>query len=223
MGNGIGKIIAFLVVVIVSPLVVHPEVPDTAAGELPTIALAADTTAWEIPTTAPTTPTQTQHTQSVETAPQSVEPTTESVLSDYSRGFVHYRVNGVTPPYEWEWFLFCKLEQFGIGWYYPTAVCQIYQESNWNQYSTNGRDHGICQQKGIYWDGRAAQAGIPGADIWDVEAQIHVYAWQMSQYLAEAGGDVNRALSMYYLGYDGWSDEYIGHVMRWVDYLEVVP
>lgn len=143
--------------------------------------------------------------------------------SVWQNSFRHYRVNGVLPPYEWQWYLYGKLADRGLEWWYPYAVCQIYQESNWGQYSTNGQDHGLTQQKGIYWDGRASAAGIPGADIWDPYAQMHVYVWMMAQYLAAAGGDTGRALSMYYLGYDGWAGEYVGHVMRWMNYLEVVP
>lgn len=169
--------------------------------------------------------TQTQHTQSVEsvgTAPPAIVPTTESVLNDYSRGFKRYKVNGILPPYEWQWYLYGKLADRGLEWWYPYAVAQIYQESNWNQYSTNGRDHGLCQFKGVYWDGWASAAGMPGADIWDVYAQLTVYAWMMGNNLAAAGGNVGQALSIYYLGYAGWSDEYVGHVMQWMDYLEVV-
>lgn len=175
----------------------------------PTTAMVETTTAWVPPIT--------------ETVPPVTVPTTENVLSDYSRGFKRYRVNGVLPPYEWQWYLYGKLADRGLEWFYPTAVCQIYQESNWNQWSDNGRDFGLCQQKGIYWDSRAAAAGIPGADIWDVYAQLTVYAWMMGNNLEAAGGNVGQALSIYYLGYAGWSDEYVGHVMRWMDYLEVVP
>ena len=208
MACGIAKmvVVAVLVADLISPRVA--------------IKLPEPTTAAVIETT------QTQHTQSVgsvETVPPVTVPTTESVSSDYSMGFVHYRVGECVPPYEWEWYLYGQLADRGIAWYYPTAVCQIYQESNWNQYSTNGRDHGLCQQKGIYWQSRAASAGIPGADIWDVHAQIHVYVWMMASYLQAAGGNVGRALSMYYLGTDGWSDTYVGWVIKWLDYLEVVP
>lgn len=174
----------------------------------PTTAGVEITTAWVPPIT--------------ETAPPATVPTTESVFSDYSRGFVHYRVGECVPPYEWEWYLYGKLSDRGLEWFYPYAVCQIYQESNWNQYSTNGRDHGLCQQKGIYWADRAAAAGIPGADIWDVYAQLTVYVWMMGNNLAAAGGNVGQALSIYYLGYAGWSDEYVGHVTKWLDYLEEV-
>lgn len=155
-----------------------------------------------------------------------VETTTawvpEETAPQWQNSFRRYRVNGVLPPYEWQWYLYGKLADRGMEWFYPTAVCQIYQESNWNQYSTNGKDHGLCQFKGIYWDGWASAAGIPGADIWDVYAQLTVYVWMMGNNLSAAGGNVGQALSLYYLGYAGWSDEYVGHVMRWIDYLEVV-
>lgn len=164
---------------------------------------------------ATTEPTQIQHTQSVERP-------TESVRNDYSRGFVHYSISGNVPAYEWEWYLYCKLADRGLEWFYPYAICQIWQESRWNAASTNGRDHGLTQQRGIYWDSRAAQAGIPGADIWDPYAQIHVYVWQMEQYLAAANYSVDGALSIYFLGYAGYAGEYVGHVMAWMDYLEVV-
>lgn len=151
-----------------------------------------------------------------ETAPPQTAP-------QWQDSFRRYRVNGVLPPYEWQWYLYGKLADRGMEWFYPTAVCQIYQESNWNQWSTNGRDHGLTQQKGIYWPERSAQAGIPGADIWDVYAQLTVYVWMMGNNLVAAGGNVGQALSLYYLGYAGWSDEYVGHVTKWLDYLEVVP
>ena len=168
-------------------------------------------------------PPTVQETTVAEMAPQGVEQTTESVTSDYSRGFRHYRVNGVTPPYEWEWYLYAKLADRGLEWFYPVAVAQIYQESNWNQWANNGRDRGLCQHKAIYWDSRAAQAGIPGADIWSPYAQIHVYVWMMAQYIEAAGWSVEGALSIYFLGHAGYAAEYVGHVMRWLDYLEVVP
>ena len=206
MACGIAKMIVVAVMVadIVAPRAVEIKLPEPT-----TAAVIETTTAWVPPIT--------------ETAPPATVPTTESVSSDYSRGFVHYRVGECVPPYEWEWYLYAKLADRGLEWFYPTAVCQIYQESNWSQWSDNGRDFGLCQQKGIYWDSRAAAAGIPGADIWDPYAQIHVYVWMMASYLQAAGGNVGRALSMYYLGTDGWSDTYVGWVIKWLDYLEVVP
>ena len=163
-----------------------------------------------------------QSIQRVERVIQSVETQPESVSSDYSGGFTHYRINGVTPPVEWQRILYDLLSERGIAWFYPYACAQIYQESNWNQWSDNGKDKGLCQQKAIYWAERAAAAGVPGADIWDVYAQLQVYTWMMGQYLAASEWSVEGALSMYYLGHAGYSAEYVGHVMRWMDYLEVV-
>lgn len=195
MGCGIAKaiVIAVMVADIVAPRAVENKLPE------PTTAVVETTTAWVPEETAP---------------PQTA--------TQWQNSFRRYRVNGVLPPYEWQWYLYGKLADRGLEWWYPYAVCQIYQESNWNQYSTNGKDHGLCQFKGIYWGGWVQAAGIPGADIWDVYAQLTVYAWMMGNNLAAAGGNVGQALSLYYLGYAGWSDEYIGHVMRWIDYLEVV-
>lgn len=220
MACGIAKMIVVAVMVadIVTPRAVEIKLPE------PTTAAVIETT-------------QPQYTQSVESVETTVFESETAVSGEnwqkteeyvpqtapsWQDSFRRYRVNGVLPPYEWQWYLYGKLADRGLEWFYPTAVCQIYQESNWNQWSTNGRDHGLCQQKGIYWADRAAEAGIPGADIWDVYAQLTVYVWMMGNNLAVAGGNVGQALSLYYLGYAGWSDEYIGHVTKWLDYLEVV-
>lgn len=165
----------------------------------PTTAVIETTTAWVPEETAPP-----------QTAPQ------------WQNNFRLYRVNGVLPPYEWQWYLYGKLADRGLEWFYPVAVAQIYQESNWNQWADNGRDRGLCQQKAIYWETRAAQADIPGADIWSPYAQIHVYVWMMAQYIEAAGWSVEGALSIYFLGHAGYSAEYVGHVMKWLNYLEVM-
>lgn len=187
-----------LMTVVLMADIVSPRGPVIISEPTPTTAVVADAT-----TEAWTAPPQ--------TAPQ------------WQNGFRQYRVNGVLPPYEWQWYLYGKLADRGLEWFYPYAICQIYQESNWNQWSDNGRDKGLCQFKAVYWQNTSASAGIPGADIWDVNAQLHCYAWIMSEYLRISGYDVERALSMYYLGYNGHSEEYVGHVLRWMNYLEGGP
>lgn len=137
---------------------------------------------------------------------------TQSIQTPKVDGFRVYTIHGVTPSEELQRHLYAKLTEREIGWYMPYAVCQIWQESRWNPKSSNGRDHGLTQQKGIYWDGRAAAYGIPGADIWDAYAQLHVYTAMMAGYLAASGGDVGRALSMYYLGADGLAQNYVDAV-----------
>lgn len=124
-----------------------------------------------------------------------------------------YTIYGHTPPEEWQKYLYAELDARGYGWYFPYAVCQIWQESCWNQWSDNGIDRGLTQQKIVYWADRAAYWGIPGADIWDPYAQIHVFACQMSQFLNATGGDVGMALSLYFYGTGQYAPEYVGHVM----------
>lgn len=151
---------------------------------------------WEQPTTAPAP----AEAPKVETQPQ-------------AEGFRVYTIYGQTPPVEWQRYLYDKLSERGCGWYFPYAVCQIWQESCWNQWSDNGIDRGLTQQKIVYWADRAAYWGIPGADIWDPYAQLHVFACQMSQFLNATGGDVGMALSLYYYGTGEYAPEYVNHVM----------
>lgn len=163
----------------------------------------------------------------VETAIIPTEAPTQAIVAPTvtqvgGGGFTVYSIYGITPPEEWQQYLYAELEARGYGWYMPYAVCQIWQESCWNQWSDNGRDRGLCQQKAIYWESRAAHYGIPGADIWDPYAQLHVFACMMCGYLAATGGDVGRALSTYYLGTWNYSDAYVGNVLEHWDALEVV-
>ena len=150
------------------------------------------------------------------------ETTVAQIEAYIPYGFKYYTVAGQSISKDLQRYLYGRLEHFGIAWYYPYAVCQIWQESRWNQTSTNGRDHGICQMKGIYWDGRAANAGLQGADIWDPYAQLHVFSYMMAGYLNAAGGNTGRALSMYFLGTDQWSDTYVNNVMSWMPALQEV-
>lgn len=137
-------------------------------------------------------------------------------------GFKYYSVAGQSISKDLQRYLYDRLDHFGMTWYYPYAVCQIWQESRWNPMSTNGRDHGLCQIKGIYWEGKARDAGIPGADIWDPYAQLHVFSYMMAGYLNAAGGNTGLALSMYFLGVNEWSDTYVNHVMSWMPTLQEV-
>ncbi len=156
-----------------------------------------------------------------EPAPVETQAATQAWIPT-QEGFVAYRIHGKVPPIEWQQYLYNELASRGFAWYMPYAVCQIQQESCWNQWSDNGRDFGLCQQKGIYWADRAAHYGIAGADIWDPYAQLHVFACMMSEYLAGCGGDVGMALSAYYLGAWDYSATYVGHVMSHWGALEVV-
>ena len=144
------------------------------------------------------------------------EPTKASVPATV------YTIHGITPPIEWQTSLRNELKRCGIEWYMPYAVCQVFQESRWNQYADNGRDKGITQQKGIYWDARAARYGVGGASVWDVKAQFRVYACMMSEYLRSANGNVGWALSLYFYGNGEYAEKYVADVLSHLDYLKEV-
>ena len=192
MGVGIGKMITTVVVI-----------AELIGGQAPVV---------NVPDPAPVETQAVIETQAIREIPQSPR----------AEGVVAYRIYVRDLPMEWQTFLYGKLAARGYGWYYPYAVCQIFQESRWSQWSDNGRDFGICQQKGIYWESRAAHYGIAGADIWDVYAQFHVYAAMMCDYLDYYGGDVGMALSAYYLGAWEYSETYVNNVMEHWPALEVV-
>lgn len=155
--------------------------------------------------------------------PQTEAPTQAVPEPPKAEGFVVYRIHGTVPPVEWQRYLYDELSRLGYAWYMPFAVCQIQQESCWSQWSDNGRDFGLTQQKGIYWADRAAYYGIPGADIWDPYAQLHVYANQMAGYLAANGGAVEWALSEYINGAHGaYHDAYVTAVLSHWNALEEV-
>ena len=155
-------------------------------------------------------------------APTTEAPRVEIPTAPHSEGFTAYRIYGITPPIEWQQYLYEQLNSLGYAWYMPYAVCQIFLESRWNQWSDNGRDFGLTQQKGIYWSDRASYYGIAGADIWDPYAQLHVFACMMSAYLAYYGGDVGMAMSAYYLGEWKYSATYVDAVMEHWGALEEV-
>ena len=151
-----------------------------------------------------------------------IEETKAPTVRETKSAYKLYSIHGVTPPIEWQKALYKELDAKGIAWYMPYAVCQIWQESRWDRYTDNGQDKGICQQKGIYWANRASYYGVPGADIWDVYAQFHVYAGMMSSFLKSAKGNVEWALSFYFYGSGEYAPEYISHVTSHLQYLKEI-
>ena len=139
-----------------------------------------------------------------------------------TEGFVQYSAYGITPPLEWQIGLYTELQNQGIAWYWKFSFCQIMQESRWNRWSDNGQDCGIAQQKEIYWASRAQRYGMPGADIWDVYAQFHVYACMMKEYLRIANNDIGWALSLYFYGNGEYAEKYVADVLSHMDYLKEV-
>ena len=137
-------------------------------------------------------------------------------------GFVYYTVAGQYPNREYEKYLYNCLAERGIAWWYPYAVAQIWQESCWNPNSTNGRDHGICQFKGIYFQSRAEHfAGMKNADIWNPYDSLKVYSYYIKALLGACNNNVNATLSFYICGdMSHWDQTYINHVMNWYKQLK---
>lgn len=145
----------------------------------------------------------------------------ESAAIKPASGFVYYSVAGQYPNKEYEQYLYNCLVERGIAWWYPYAVAQIWQESRWNPKSTNGKDHGICQFKGIYFQGRAEHyAGMKNADIWNPYDSLKVYSYYIKAILAACGNKVDATLSFYIVGGTYyWNQDYINHVMNWYNQL----
>lgn len=60
----------------------------------------------------------------------------------------------------------------------PDALCyRMHRESNGHPNSDSGHYEGLFQYDPGFWASASAQAGYPGASIWDPQAQIYVTAW----------------------------------------------
>ena len=158
---------------------------------------------------------------SPEKAPVSAPSTEVEETVDH---VVRYSVDGHFLGQDLERYLMEQLEARGIGWFYQTALCQIYQESRFNHLAANrnGLDFGLCQFRVTYWDGFARQAGLVSYDIMNPIDQIYVYAWMMAKYIREEGS-VEMALSRYYTGTPGtYCDTYVRDVMQWANTIQEV-
>lgn len=111
----------------------------------------------------------------------------------------------------------------GHAWYYPYFICQIFQESRFDQGAVSPTgDYGLCQISGAYHAEHAAAAGIPGADlINDPFANIYVGAHIMSTNI-EITGNIRQAISRYFTGNDTYYEPYVQQVMQWMDRLVVI-
>ena len=133
-----------------------------------------------------------------------------------------YSVNGQVLDCCLQVYLYDRLEEKGIEWWYEYALCQSYQESRYDIYAvnqTNFEDKGLFQYKQRYWAGIAAQYGRGGADIFDPYAQIDVYTSQIAERINK-GEDVYSAISDHYTGGSGYSQKYVNEVMQWMSKME---
>lgn len=119
--------------------------------------------------------------------------------------------------------LFMALDEACISYWYEIAICQLFQESRGERYaiSKDGRDHGIFQYRLQFWDSVCDQYGCSGASIYDTDAQIRIYAQQMSARLNQ-GLSVDEVISRHKTSDEvtevDW--EYVNQVKQWLNKME---
>ena len=129
-----------------------------------------------------------------------------------------YRIDGELIDEEIQVRLFEALDSEGISYWYEGALCQMFQESHGYQYAENrnGLDKGLFQYRITYWNWN-------DGDIFDIDAQLHRYAHEMSARF-NAGLTVDQAISRHITSdYCTTIDKvYVQQVKQWLDKMEEV-
>lgn len=165
---------------------------------------------------------------SSEVETESVEYPETSEVSD-SKGepeTIHkYKIMGARIDEDLQERLFMALDEARISYWYEIAVCQLFQESRGERYavSKDGRDHGIFQYRFQFWGSVCDQYGCSGASIYDTDAQIRIYAQQMSARLNQ-GLSVDEVISRHKTSDEVTSVdwEYVNQVKQWLNKMEVI-
>ena len=119
-------------------------------------------------------------------------------------------------------FVYQKCVDFGIEDFFPEIMCQIYQESRFDQSAVgNGLDYGLFQLRITYHDYFKSLCGHPEFDVInDPYANIYVGCFLMSEYYKETG-NWDSALKRYYCSGNEYLDEkYVQDVMQWKGSIE---
>ena len=117
-----------------------------------------------------------------------------------------YQVDGYVPDQNIQTYLYTRLCESGIGYFFPYAVCLIAQESTWNPMAENknGRDKGLLQFRVEY---------VPWMDWRNPYQQIDYFVAQMAN-RAAAGCTVSDMISRHMMSdYGGYCQEYVDAVM----------
>lgn len=127
-----------------------------------------------------------------------------------------YEVNGLVLDVRIQEKLYDELDKRGIAHWYPYAMCQIYQESRFNETADNGEDYGLCQFRRRWWEDHVRLAGLEGKDIYSTDDQIEVYAGVIAYYLRDS--QIAEVYKRYYDSGDPEKDEqYVQEVTQWYD------
>lgn len=125
-----------------------------------------------------------------------------------------YTVDGYTIPDYLQDYLREELRAAGIEWFMPHAICQIYGESRGDIYAVNrnGLDMGLLQYRVTFWPQTAAKYGVPGTDIFNAFAQIHVYARQQAERF-NRGESLDGVISLHYTSeYGAYDQSYVNYI-----------
>ena len=150
-----------------------------------------------------------------ETTTTAVELPTEE--RQVAVGYPVYSVGGIRLGEALEQYLYNQLAARGKGYFYPIALCQLFQESrfNPNAVSPSGLDFGLAQIRITYWDHFARESGLVEYDILNPIDNLYVYAYLMCKYLDETSDDIPMSLSLYYSVYGGqYAAHYVDAVMN---------
>lgn len=146
------------------------------------------------------------------TAAPSTEASEPEPQADTERGQVVsvtplYQVDGYIPDEAIQTYLYTRLCESGIGWFFPYSVCQIAQESTWNHLAENPnqKDKGLLQYRIEY---------VPWMDWRNPYQQIDYYVAQMAN-RAAAGCTVSDMISRHMTSdYGGYNQSYVDAVMQ---------
>ena len=147
---------------------------------------------------------------------ETTDTTADTTAASYE-GIPVYAVNGAVLDPKLQEYAYACLAMLDIGFYYQTFLCQMYQESRFDQGAVSPwGDYGLCQLKGKYHDYFKQLAGIPEADLVnDPYSNIYVGAFLMAHYYKQCW-DVNTAISTYNTGtFDAYNAEYVAQVRQW--------
>ena len=112
-----------------------------------------------------------------------------------------------------------RLTAYGIEWWEPYALAQMFQESRFGIYveNRNGLDKGLLQYRVTYWSALCTQHGLPAeTSIFDWRAQLNIYVQDTARRLG-SGCSVHETISRHMMSdYGPFCETYVNDVMRWV-------
>lgn len=132
----------------------------------------------------------------------------ETVVESPPPVYPLYAVNGAVLDEPIQTYLYQRLCEAGIGWFFPYAVMIAYQESRFDIYAVNprnGLDTGLFQYRSTYWN---------YGDIFSPYDQINVFTIQMAQ-RANVGCTISDMISRHKQSDWGpYDQEYVNQVLQ---------